>query len=119
MVARCGSIMPTPLAMPPTVTGRPPTSTRAAASLVRVSVVRIASAASRPPRGERDLTSFGKAVRTLSIGRGTPITPVAATSTALAGMRRSSPTIFVISRAARRPSSPVQTFEQPLEATMA
>ena len=60
IVARCGSSIPTPLAMPPSVTGRPPTSTRSAASLGRVSVVMMASAAARPPWGERALTSFGK-----------------------------------------------------------
>ena len=45
IVARCGSIIPTPLAIPPSVTVRPLTSRRSAASLGRVSVVMIASAA--------------------------------------------------------------------------
>ena len=65
----------------PCVTGRPLTSTRSAASLGRVSVVMMASAAARPPCGDSDLTSFGSAARILSIGSGTPITPVAAIST--------------------------------------
>ena len=65
------------------------------------------------------MTSFGSPARTLSIGSGTPITPVEATSTCFGGMPSRSPTIFVISRAALRPSSPVQTFEQPLDATIA
>jgi hypothetical protein len=49
IVARCGSSIATPFAMPPIVTGRPPISTRTAASFGRVSVVMIASAAARPP----------------------------------------------------------------------
>src|SRR6202795_2749721 len=119
IVARCGSSMPTPLAMPPIVIGRPPISIRRAASLSRVSVVMIASAALRPPWGERPLTSFGSAARILSIGSGWPITPVAAISTWPGLMRRSSPTVLVISRASLIPCSPVQTLEHPLEARMA
>ena len=65
------------------------------------------------------MTSFGSAARTLSIGMGTPMTPVAAIRTCLAGIRNNSPTSLVISRASRSPCSPVQTFAQPLEATMA
>src|SRR5438093_1455659 len=76
MVARWGSIMPTPFAIPPIVTARPSTSSRSAASFGFASVVRIASAAARPPWGESDLASFGSAARTLSIGSGTPMTPV-------------------------------------------
>ncbi len=49
IVARCGSSIATPFAIPPIVTGRPPTSTRTAASLGCVSVVMMASAAARPP----------------------------------------------------------------------
>ena len=45
-----GWIMPLPLAVPPTVTVLPPISTRTAASLVRVSVVRMASAKPAPSR---------------------------------------------------------------------
>ncbi|OLC39139.1 MAG: hypothetical protein AUH81_02465 [Candidatus Rokubacteria bacterium 13_1_40CM_4_69_5] len=101
------------------VTGRPLTSTRSAASLGRVSVVMMASAAARPPCGDSAFTSFGRAARILSIGRSGPITPVAPISTCLAGILSSSPTSRVISRASRRPCSPVQTLAQPLEATMA
>ena len=119
MVARWGSSIATPLAIPPIVTGRPPMSTRSAASLGRVSVVMIASAAARPPCGESDFASFGRAARILSIGSGTPMTPVAAISTWFAGIRRSSPTSRVISRASLMPCSPVQTLAQPLDATIA
>ena len=111
--------MATPFATPPSVTGRRFTSSRRAASFVRVSVVRIASAAARPPCGESAFTSFGSATRTLSIGSGTPITPVDATSTWFAGIRKSSPASFVISRASLMPRSPVQTSAQPLEARIA
>src|SRR2546427_86111 len=100
IVARWGSSMPAPFAIPPSVTGRPSTSSRSAASLGFVSVVRIASAAARPPWGESDLASFGSAVRTLSIGSGTPMLPVEATRTWLAGIRNSSPTSHSISVAA-------------------
>ena len=47
------------------------------------------------------------------------MTPVEATSTRSSGMRRCLATISVISRASRTPCSPVATFEQPLDATMA
>jgi len=119
IVARCGSSIPTPLAMPPIVTDLPFTSTRSAASLGRVSVVMMASAAARPPWGESAFTTLGRADRTRSIGSGTPITPVAAISTCVGGMRSRSATVFVISRASLSPRSPVQTFAQPLEARIA
>src|SRR5436309_2175745 len=119
IVARWGSSMPAPFAIPPSVTGRPSTSSRSAASLGFVSVVRIASAAARPPWGESDLASFGSAARTLSIGSGTPMMPVEATRTWLAGIRSSSPTSCAISRASLIPRSPVHTLAQPLEATIA
>ena len=48
MVPMFGWIMPLPFAVPPTVTVFPSTSTSTAASLVRVSVVRIASANPEP-----------------------------------------------------------------------
>ena len=85
IVARWGSIIPTPLAMPPSVTGRPLISTRRAASLGRVSVVMIASAAARPPCGESAFTSLGSAGRIRSMGSGTPMTPVDAMSTCWGG----------------------------------
>ena len=119
MVARWGSIMPTPFAIPPIVTARPSTSSRSAASFGLVSVVRIASAAARPPCGDSALASFGSAARILSIGSGTPMTPVEATRTCVAGIRSSSPTTRAISRASLIPRSPVHTLAQPLEATIA
>jgi len=79
----------------------------------------MASAALRLPCGDSAFTSLGRLARTLSIGMGWPITPVAAMRTRWAGMRRCSPTILVISRASRIPCSPVQTLEHPEEATMA
>jgi hypothetical protein len=118
IVARCGSSIPTPLAIPPIVTGRPATSTRSAASLGVVSVVMIASAACRPPCGDSPRTTLGSPARILSIGSGCPMTPVAAISTCRGDTRRSSPTMRVISRASLTPCSPVHTFEQPLDARM-
>src|SRR5881628_123997 len=118
IVAMWGSIMPTPLAIPPRVTVRPPISQRSAASFVRVSVVRMASAAACPPCGESDFTSVGMAARILSIGSGWPMTPVAPTSTCEAGIRSRSATCLTISRASRMPRSPLQTLEQPLLTTI-
>ncbi len=105
--------------MPPMVTGRPATSTRRAASFGRVSVVMIASAARRPPWGERPFTSLGNPARILSIGSGCPITPVDAISTWRGEMRSSSPVMRVISRASLMPCSPVHTLEQPADARIA
>ena len=57
IVASCGWIIPEPFAIPPTV--KP--SSETAASFVRVSVVRIASAASAPPSGDRAGTAVAQA----------------------------------------------------------
>ena len=119
IVAFIGWIIPVPFEIPPSVMGRPPMSTRTAASLGWVSVVMIPSAACRPPWGDRAFTSFGRPARILSMGRGRPMTPVEATRTRASGMRSCLATISVISRASRRPCSPVATLEQPLLATIA
>ena len=58
------------------------------------------------------------AARILSIGSGWPMTPVEPMSTCEAGTRSRSATCLTISRASLRPRSPLQTFEQPLLATM-
>src|SRR5262249_25419401 len=88
-------------------------------SFSTVSVVRIASAACRPPCGESPLTSFGKAVRILSIGRGCPMTPVEAINTCLGATWGDPPTTLGIYRTSLEPQSPVQTLRQPLDAKMA
>ena len=60
MVAMCGSSMPTPLAMPPIVTGRPARSNRRAASFGRVSVVMMASAAQPAALRREPLDQLGQ-----------------------------------------------------------
>ena len=80
IVPMFGWIMPLPLAVPPTVTVLPPTSTRTAASLVRVSVVRMASAKPAPSR-PRPAATPSIPAEIFAIGRCSPITPVEATAT--------------------------------------
>ena len=81
MVAMLGWIMPLPLEMPPTFTALPPSSTWAAASLGRVSVVIMAVAAPREPSGLRDFASAGTPWAMGSMGSTWPMTPVEATTT--------------------------------------
>ena len=64
------------------VTGRPPTSTRSAASLGRVSVVMIASAAAGPPCGRERLDQLGqRRPGSCPSAAAAPMTPVEAIST--------------------------------------
>ncbi len=114
-----GSIMPEPLAVPPTVNVPRAVCTVTACSFGNGSVVMIARAASLPwPRA-----SAGTAARmpadTLSIGRPTPITPVEATSTSSARQPSAAATSAAMRRAFAMPSSPVQALAQPLLTTMA
>jgi hypothetical protein len=87
IVPMFGWIMPLPLAVPPTVTIVPPISTRTAASLVRVSVVKIASAKPAPSRPSATVSIPDEI---LPIGRRSPITPVDATATSRASIPRAS-----------------------------
>jgi hypothetical protein len=87
IVPMFGWIMPLPLAVPPTVTVTPPISTRTAASLVRVSVVRMASAKPAPSRPNSIEAAFIPD-EILPIGRCSPITPVEATATSSASIPR-------------------------------
>ena len=81
IVAMLGSIMPAPLAIPWSVTFSPPSANRAEATLAKVSVVRIASAASAKPSGERAETACGIPRFKTSRGSGWPMTPVEASNT--------------------------------------
>src|SRR3546814_1868464 len=75
-----GAIMPDPLTMPVSVTARPSTIAVVTAVLMKVSVVMIAAAASFQPQGAAVKAASSPACA-LSIGSGTPITPVEATNT--------------------------------------
>ena len=80
IVAMLGSIMPDPFAIPRIVTNRPPSLNRVDATFAWVSVVRMASAASSKPVGDNAWATSGMPLRKTSIGSGSPITPVDATS---------------------------------------
>ena len=97
-------IMPLPFAMPPSVHSVSPISNCTANSLMYVSVVRIARAASADPVLEMLPASSGIAFSNGSIGSGTPITPVAAGSTSSALMPRHSAAICVAFSAISSPS---------------
>src|SRR3990172_6765693 len=118
VVAMRGWIIPAPLAMPPSVTACPPISIWTAPVLGNASVVRIASAACSPC-GPSDAASAGIPLRSRSLGSGTPIPPVLATSTRAREMPRARATRSTISHASRRPCSPVQALALPLLITTA
>ena len=84
-----------------------------ATSLGRVSVVMMARAASAPPVRERASQAAGTPVSNVGMSNWTPITPVDATMTSLAGQPTCSPTISVVFWALRRPTSPVAALAQP------
>jgi hypothetical protein len=89
-----------------------PSSSTSANSFVRVSVVRMASAA-RSPRGPSDAASFGIPTSMGSIGNGTPINPVEHTSTSWGEHPRLSAVTSHIRRASCRPGSPVAALALP------
>ena len=118
MVASDGAIMPEPLQMQVSVTSLPPICTERAPSLMRVSVVMIASAASTAS-GRSEEASAGAASTILCAGSRTPITPVEALTTAPAGIfsarATASQTVFTSSS----PSGPVSALALPLLITTA
>jgi hypothetical protein len=109
-------IMPLPLAVPPTVTVFPPTSTRATASFSRVSVVRMASA---KPAWPNSPAAARTPAEILPIGKRTPMTPVEATATSLAPIHSASAVSSCIARASSTPPCPVAALAMPLFATTA
>ena len=111
-----GWIMPLPLAVPPTVTVRPPISTRATASFTRVSVVKIASAKPSPPSSP---AAALMPAEILSIGNRSPMTPVEATATSSASIPSASAASLCIARASSTPRPPVAALAMPLFATTA
>ncbi len=79
IVAMSGAIMPEPLAMPLIVTGQPSIVALRVASLGKVSVVMIASAAAFQPPGRVAAVSLPRRSTTKPSGSASPITPVEAT----------------------------------------
>ncbi len=110
--------MPEPLHIPPTVNAQPSKpgavlSYATAYSLACVSVVMIARAASWAPSRESAAAACGTPCSKGSISRGTPMTPVEATSTSPALQPRASATTPQVSRAMARPGSPVAALALP------
>ena len=82
MVAMLGWIIPEPLAIPVNQALFPPTLKGLAQTLEKVSVVRMASAASIPPLRESRKEACRTPERMTGIGNGTPIVPVEWVNTA-------------------------------------
>ena len=110
IVAMSGAIIPAPFAMPQMVTVRPSSRICVDAGFGAVSVVMIAAAASAQPSSRRSRTAAGMPARILSMGSGTPITPVELTSTSSGAMSSSPATSRAVCRASANPRSPVQAF---------
>ena len=117
MVARSGWIMPEPLAMPPSLQGLPSTSKATAISLTLVSVVMMASAASRlwSPKAA---ASWGMAAAMGATSSFWPMTPVEATTTFSGAMPSAAPARQHISWATWMPSA-LQVLALPLLQMMA
>ena len=114
-----GSIIPEPLAMPPTRNVPCGVATSTAADFGNGSVVMIASAASAPPSALRRAAAAGMPVRSAAILRFTPMTPVDATRTSVGAQPSTAAVSAAISRASARPCGPVQALAQPLLVTTA
>ena len=113
-----GSIIPEPLAMPPTRNVPADVSTSTAYDLGNGSVVMIARAASAWPSRDSAATAAGMPVRIASIFRLTPMTPVDATSACDGAQPTRLAASTAISRASAMPCGPVQALAQPLLVTM-
>ena len=114
-----GSIMPEPLAVPPTMNEPRPVCTETAHSFGNGSVVMMARAVSLPLPRARAGTAVWMPVTTLSIRRLTPMTPVEATSTCSGLHPSAAATSAAMRSASRMPWTPVQAFAQPLFTTIA
>ena len=118
MVASDGAIIPEPLQRAAMTTSLPPISTERPASLMRVSVVIIASAACSGS-GRRLPTSVGAAATILCAGSRWPMTPVEAERTLCAGTSRARATASHTVFTSTRPSGPVSALALPLLTTTA
>ena len=121
IVAMFGSIIPEPLAMPPTrKRAAPALEISTAASFGNGSVVMIARAASPPPVAASAAAAAVMPRSTFAMSSLTPMTPVDATSTAgrLAAERRGGQ-LRSCASACVIPSGPVHALAQPLLTTIA
>jgi hypothetical protein len=105
--------------MPPIVTVFPGILTCTAASFVKVSVVKIASAAFRLPLSLKAEMARGIPVWSALSKGGEPIFPVEATAIRRGEIPSSFPVIVAICSAMANPSAPVQAFADPELATIA
>ena len=118
MVAIWGWIIPDPLAMAAKRTVLPPSSISRKASLVRRSVVRIASAAAATSSPSA-ATSAGAAAVIRSTGIRMPIPPVEAVRTSSAPTPSALATAVAMARSSAALTGPVSALALPLLATMA
>ena len=82
-----GAIIPEPLTIPATCTVRSPTIALALEPLAKVSVVPMVSAAACHEQG-CEVSAAATPARALSLGKGTPMTPVELTNTSLCAQPR-------------------------------
>ena len=101
--------MPAPLAIPPTTKPSPPPTD----CLGRVSVVMIASAASRPPSGVEPGTASSTPASSASIGSRSPIRPVEQTATSPAETPSSAAACSAVAWVSWKPAGPVQALAPP------
>ena len=113
IVAMSGRIIPEPLAIPVTVTVRPPRSRVRDAPLGTVSVVAMAAAASSQPSPLSRPAAAGTARSKRSTGSGSPMTPVENGSTLSAGAPVAPATSAQHRRASSIPRAPVPAFAFP------
>ena len=118
MVASMGSIMPEPLAMPPTAKLPADVWTRTALSFGHGSVVMMACAASTWPGASVTLDAAAMPAVTAAGSSATPITPVDATSTSSTAQPIARAVSPAMTCATSMPASPVQALAQPLLTTM-
>src|SRR5579871_5124598 len=112
-VAIAGAIMPAPLPKTATVTGRPPTRSRRTAVFGNASVVQIARAAAGSASGASAPTARRTPASSRARGTGTPMRPVAHSSTASGGTPSSRAASAVDASTARSPAAPVQALALP------
>ena len=119
IVAMLGRIMPAPLAMPVTVTVRPPSTTWRLMAFGCVSVVMMACAARNQLPLFASAKAAGKPATTRSAGSCSMITPVENGSTCCATTPNWRAMASHTKRARARPSAPVPAFALPVLITIA
>ncbi len=106
------------MTIPTRLTVWPPTTARVTAALAKVSVVMIVAAASSQLAAGA-LSTASIPASALSIGSGTPITPVEATKTSEGWQPIAPAALAAIASTAARPRWPVNAFELPALTTSA